>query len=646
MSYFYIIIHVSVRRSNFFIHYSFYFDNLPCREETLYFGDNNTTPYLYKGQRTLNFEQRIQLLLLDVDYSKICHSRPTNVIENAAFVVDRNKLKNSEDWLVTDLGAFENRGSSARVFLINDDRVVESRISKGTKTEKQQLQTGEYMVRNVFQRHKKYSDFNRTSTLITRWDGEELPLGLIQFTFAEEEHSISPHKHPRSGKQFIPTAPSTKAKLLKEVSGRKGPSRIFDEISEDVGGVLDCEQSADLPRDSKQVINARQRSQKKASEDEFASLLDRSKNDKALHNLQWTPAPRVVYFIDEQVEDIIRECCRPNSGCILSIDTTFNVGNFYVTTTMYQSEKVISKKTAKPANLPGPAMFHTTKTQRDNLYFAHTLLESNYGLERIAFVGRDRDKAQSFFLKPLKGCTFLPCKKHVEDDITRKIADLGLTSIKYELLRDIFGDERKKERGIIDSETTEEFLAKVESVSNKWDKIELDVTGEMPEFSRYFQRNIQDDMMNGMLLPVRRQAGLKDEFFYNNIQESSNFVYKSKVKEMKVVEGAGYRPDPKCTWSEAVTVYENIVQQSRRDIQRAVLGKGPYDLSPTHSHLAVTASSWSGMNRKERERHLAKLGTSITDDIEEDNKEEPLTQTEVIGSFKDFKDECKQNCPV
>ena len=59
------------------------------------------------------------------------------------------------------------------------------------------------MVRNVFERHKKYNDFNRTSTLITRWDGEELPLGLIQFTFAGEERRISPHKHPHLGKQFI-----------------------------------------------------------------------------------------------------------------------------------------------------------------------------------------------------------------------------------------------------------------------------------------------------------------------------------------------------------------------------------------------------------------------------------------------------------
>jgi len=409
-----------------------------------------------------------------VDSSKICHGRPTNVLENAAFVVDRTKLKNSEDWLVTDLGAFENHGSSACVFLINDNRVVESHFSKGTKVEKQQLQTGQYMVRNVFEHHKRCNDFNCTSTVITQWDGEELPLGLIQITFAEEEHRISPHKHPHSGKQFIPTAPSTKAKLLKEASGRKGPLRIFDEISVDIGGVLDCKQSVDLPRDSKQVINAHQRSQKKAYEDKFASLLDLSKNDNALHNLPWMPAPRVVYFIDEQVDDIIRECCHPNSRCILSIDTTFNIGNFYVTTTMYQSEKVISKRTAEPANLPGPAMFHTTKTQKDYLYFAHTLLESSYALERIVFVGGDRDKVQSFFLKPLEGSIFLLCKKHVEDNIMEKIADLGLNSIKCELLQDVFGDERKKERGIINSDTTEEFLAKVESVSSKWDKIERD----------------------------------------------------------------------------------------------------------------------------------------------------------------------------
>ena len=200
-------------------------------------------------------------------------------------------------------------------------------------------------------------------------------------------------------------------------------------------------------------------------------------------------------------------------------------------------------------------------------YFIHSLLEANYALERLTFLGADRDKAQSSFLIPLKGCTFLPCKKHVEDNITRKIADLGLTSIKNEILEDIFGNEVKKEKGIIDSESTDEFMAKVESVSSKWEELEEHL-GKEPKFAAYFERHIVNDMKNGMLLPVRRRAGLKDDFFYNNVQESSNAVFKNKVKEQKVVEGTGYSPHMKCSWREAITLYKEYVLQTRRDIEQ------------------------------------------------------------------------------
>ena len=274
-----------------------------------------------------------------------------------------------------------------------------------------------------------------------------------------------------------------------------------------------------------------------------------------VRNLQWTSSPRVVFCIDEQIDDIVRDCCSADSTTILSIDTTFNIGNFYLTSTTYQSSKVVNRNTGKHANLPGPAMFHTTKSSRDCLYFIHSLLEANYALERLTFLGADRDKAQSSFLIPLKGCTFLPCKKHVEDDITRKIADLRLTSIKNEILEDIFGNEVKKEKGIINSESTDEFMAKVESVSSKWEELEEHL-GKEPKFAAYFQRHIANDMKNGMLLPVRRRAGLRDDFFYNNVQESNNAVFKNKVKEQKVVEGTGYSPHMKGSWREAITLYK------------------------------------------------------------------------------------------
>ena len=44
--------------------------------------------------------------------------------------------------------------------------------------------------------------------------------------------------------------------------------------------------------------------------------------------------------------------------------------------------------------------------------------------------------------------------------------------MRNEVLRDIFGDERNKEKGIVDSTSRDEFLAKVIAVTDKWDSTE------------------------------------------------------------------------------------------------------------------------------------------------------------------------------
>ena len=57
-----------------------------------------------------------------------------------------------------------------------------------------------------------------------------------------------------------------------------------------------------------------------------------------------------------------------------------------------------------------------------------------------------------------------------------------------------------------------------------------------------------------MLLSIRTKGGLKDNLFYNNVQESNNFVFKSKIKEKKATESVGYRPVLNCTWREAILI--------------------------------------------------------------------------------------------
>ena len=117
-------------------------------------------------------------------------------------------------------------------------------------------------------------------------------------------------------------------------------------------------------------------------------------------------------------------------------------------------------------------MLHVHKSEREFKYFAHTLLDHNYKIKRTALVGGDRDRAQQDFLSPLRGCTFLPCKKHVQDDIIRKLSDMGLNDMKMEVLKDIFGSDKDKDKSIVDSTEEDEFVAKVSSRAGQWDGID------------------------------------------------------------------------------------------------------------------------------------------------------------------------------
>ena len=112
-------------------------------------------------------------------------------------------------------------------------------------------------------------------------------------------------------------------------------------------------------------------------------------------------------------------------------------------------------------------------------------------------------------------------------------------------------------------------------------------------------------------------------------------VYKSKIREKKVIESTDYRPNLKYTWSEAILLYKNLVLQSRRDIQCAVLGKGPYTISNSYKDLVVTPVKWSAMSVEERGKHVAKLGISLTEETEEGkDREETPRQHELIGKFE------------
>ena len=109
---------------------------------------------------------------------------------------------------------------------------------------------------------------------------------------------------------------------------------------------------------------------------------------------------------------------------------------------------------------------------------------------------------------------------------------------------------------------------------------------------------------------LRRSAGLGDYFLYNNGQECSNFKYKSKIREKKMQKSTGYRPSMKCTWEEAIVIYKEMIEEVNREKQRAVIGKGRYQLASAYKHLEVSFLDWSSMTSSVKVNHIGKIEPS------------------------------------
>ena len=103
-------------------------------------------------------------------------------------------------------------------------------------------------------------------------------------------------------------------------------------------------------------------------------------------------------------------------------------------------------------------------------------------------------------------------------------------------------------------------------------------------------------MKESMLKPVRIEAGLGDppKEYTNNDPEAANFMVKHALKlDSK-------RPH------EFIDEIKNLIETQFRNEDRAVFGKGPYEIRPEFQHLGVNDQQWSKLGSEEKMRKLSK----------------------------------------
>ena len=410
--------------------------------------------------------------------------------------------------------------------------------------------------------------------------------------------------------------PSTLKAIKKKLKSGKSSRDVYVETREEAGGLSACKVSA-RPRSVNQVQKIKERSIHHQSstytarpdqKDKLDSVIlkcidDSTHRNRFLRFVQGAPQPLAFLSDDRQLLDLERFCTNPSKPGILSVDTTYNCGEFYLTPTTYRHQLLLSKRTGKHPVLLGPTLIHKHRDQEAFSYLASSMTRLKPSQARILGVGCDRDKAIKNGLTPhFPSAVFLACKKHFEDDIQRKLTDLGVNgNERKEIVADIFGSEVTRERGLIDRASEADFekdLAELEQVWKEREKAARQTS--RPEFHSWFVRYQAKDMKEMLLYPVRRDMGLRYNFYYNNNPESVHRNIKA-------------RQNYKAT--EMSKVVENIQKEKNANlcyVEDAIIGNGPFEIAPGFEHFKVDEHSWTyDWSEEKRQKHLREFHEAL-----------------------------------
>lgn len=285
------------------------------------------------------------------------------------------------------------------------------------------------------------------------------------------------------------------------------------------------------------------------------------------------PEPMTVLSFDWLLQDIDRFCCG-EEHTILSVDPTFNLGDFDVTVTTYRNLMLVNSDGNHPV-MVGPIFIHQRKKFETYYFFASSLVGLNPNVRHLKAFGTDGEMALSnAFHTVFNKAVHIRCFLHFKGNLDSKLQELSIPKHeRIEFLRDVFGNPLELEYGLIDADD-DKFEASLKSLEHVWKEREK-VYHDPPQFYDWFLKNSKDPIKKTMLKSRRIQAGLGNppEPFYTNDVESQNNVIKHQSK---------YRSQE---LPQFINSMRDMIVCQRKEIERAVIGIGEYRLSSRFQHL-------------------------------------------------------------
>ena len=176
------------------------------------------------------------------------------------------------------------------------------------------------------------------------------------------------------------------------------------------------------------------------------------------------------------------------------------------------------------------------------------------------------------------------------------------------VLDDIFGEQTGNvfEHGLVDSNDETDFERKVSQLKSIWQSRLSPYTGQdkNQSFHDWFVKYQTPRIKENMLKSVRISAGFGSPVpkpFYTNAVESMNRLLSDETD---------HKPQSMPVFCEKA---KSIVARQQRDIEREIVGMGPYILHPKINDLQIDDETWLNLSESDRSSYVEMvLGTDVS----------------------------------
>ncbi|XP_078674699.1 uncharacterized protein LOC144912839 [Branchiostoma floridae x Branchiostoma belcheri] len=537
---------------------------------------------------------------------------PRGVKENVYFLVDnsanasrRLSGKSSEYW--DDCGAWSSKSRSVLTHFLSQP---------GRRLKKIVLRQGQYCLErqekkrtvfyplepqpqegNVVIVRRYYSRLARDERYEKRVSWLENPTdGTRQVACMEYRGSYpgdAPHGNSKpDGAAYVRMRPDVAADLRDSIKTNK-PQVVYRNMKERARESAD---SADAPRNSKQVKNARYSAQKNARPegnrgnfaDHIQALENRVLYDPFVQRVcsSKDKVPTLTCYTKEQLYDIKRFCCAGPAGIntVLAFDKTYNLGEVHVTASAFKHLAVKRRDTGENPIFPGPMFIHGNSHFTSYAeFFCH--VSSQLDSEYHPVVGTDDERGmRKAVLAAFPKGARISCVRHLKNNVADYLRDtVGMDAeLREDVLKPLFGKD-----GVTSATSDMLFETLLDDAK--------DQAAEFPVYLDYLETRVEPILRENFA--TSQLPGFQQPLsnWTNNNCESLNHVLKQAVN---------WQPQ---ALVNLVDTLHGVVRSQYTELERSLLGVGDYVLSQEFDRFGVHEVAWLRMTNDQRERHVRRF---------------------------------------